>query len=147
MAQFYSPDQAVSCAFAIQGEMKAFNENQNKLDFPLRLRIGISTGEIDKDVVTGEIADFLLDAAGTLQKCGIPGNVNIFRALSCTNRCPALFRQERVVLLAMGTGATCRIWPVDGLDAKAVFPSILRHWCRDHHTFISWDIMDLDKNP
>ena len=77
MSQFYSPDQAVSCAFAIQGEMKEFNEKQNKLNFPLRLRIGISTGEIDKDVVTGEVADVLLDAAGTLQKCGIPGNVTI----------------------------------------------------------------------
>ncbi|MCK4982825.1 MAG: SpoIIE family protein phosphatase, partial [Victivallaceae bacterium] len=27
MSQFYSPDQAVSCAFAIQGEMKEFNES------------------------------------------------------------------------------------------------------------------------
>lgn len=77
MAQFDSPDQAVSCAFEIQGGVKEFNEKQNNLEFPLRLRIGISTGEIDKSAVTGQDADLLLDAAGTLQKQGIPGNVHI----------------------------------------------------------------------
>lgn len=77
MAQFDTPDQAVSCAFEIQGGVKEFNEKQNELDFPLRLRIGISTGEIDKSAVTGQDADPLLDAAGTLQKHGVPGNVNI----------------------------------------------------------------------
>lgn len=77
MAQFDSPDQAVSCACEIQEGMKEFNEKQNKLEWPVRLRIGISAGEIDKSTVTGHDADFLLDAAGTLQKYGIPGNVHI----------------------------------------------------------------------
>lgn len=77
MAQVDSPDNAVSCACEIQAGMKDFNEKQNKLDFPVRLRIGISTGEIDKSTITGQDADLLLDAAGTLQKYGIPGNINI----------------------------------------------------------------------
>lgn len=77
MAHFPTADNAVAAAFKIQSGMGKFNRAQNKLPFPLRLRIGISFGVIGKLKITGKDTHMLLDAAGTVQKDGVPGNVNI----------------------------------------------------------------------
>ncbi|MDA3792548.1 MAG: hypothetical protein PF545_02680 [Elusimicrobia bacterium] len=78
MAQFSEPDQAVGCAFGVPGGVTNFNREKNTLDFPFRLRIGISCAELNKNrALTGNDAHPALDAAGKLQKNGIPGNVMI----------------------------------------------------------------------
>lgn len=77
MGQFLSSDDAVGCAFDIQGGMVEFNRTMNLLFFPFILRIGISCGTMATVTVTSKNADLVIDIAAKVQAAGEPGSICI----------------------------------------------------------------------
>ena len=68
MCFFESPHQAVKAASAIMHRLDEFNEKENLLGCPFRLRQGIHTGECLIDRQRGVAYSTVLDVAGHLQK-------------------------------------------------------------------------------
>jgi pSer/pThr/pTyr-binding forkhead associated (FHA) protein len=68
MSFFESAHQAVRCGSAFLRRLEEFNEKENVLDTPFRVRIGIHTGQALVDRQKGVAYSTALDVAGHLQK-------------------------------------------------------------------------------
>ena len=77
MSFFESADDSVAAAKAIFTGLARFNERENLLDRPFRIRGGIHTGRSAVDLVSGVAYSPVLDAAGHLQKAAPVGGLLI----------------------------------------------------------------------
>jgi pSer/pThr/pTyr-binding forkhead associated (FHA) protein len=77
MCFFDSPHQAVRAGSALLRRLGEFNEKQNLLDTPFRVRIGVHTGDALVDRRRGIAYSTALDVAGHLQKHAQVGGVLI----------------------------------------------------------------------
>jgi pSer/pThr/pTyr-binding forkhead associated (FHA) protein len=68
MSYFESPACAVTTGIQLLTELETFNREENVLSKPIRMRIGIHTGESTIDFATGVAYSAALDLAGHLQK-------------------------------------------------------------------------------
>lgn len=75
MSFFESAHQAVRCGSAFLERLDEFNEKENVLDTPFRVRIGVHTGEALVDRRRGVAYSTALDVAGHLQKDAPIGGV------------------------------------------------------------------------
>lgn len=74
MVCFLDLDLAVRAAQKIVQALKPFNEEENKLGVPFRVRAGLNVGEVPifEDSQLEKIADRVIDVAGHMQKHGTP---------------------------------------------------------------------------
>jgi class 3 adenylate cyclase len=74
MVCFLDLDLAVGAARKILLALQKFNESENKLDTPFRVRAGLNVGEVPifEDSKLEKIADHVIDVAGHMQKHGAP---------------------------------------------------------------------------
>jgi class 3 adenylate cyclase len=80
MAFFDSADAAVGCARSLLTALPEWNERENLLGRPFRVRIGIHTGRSAVDLQSGVAYSPVLDVAGHLQKNAPIGGVLISEA-------------------------------------------------------------------
>lgn len=74
MARYGAAPAAVRSAMAIQGGLRDFNRRRNRLAQGIRVRVGLSAGDV-RAGLDARAADPILDAAGTLQKAAKPGEI------------------------------------------------------------------------
>jgi class 3 adenylate cyclase len=74
MVCFLDLDLAVGAAQRIIQALKKFNQEENKLKTPFRVRCGLNVGEVPifEDSKLEKIADHVIDVAGHMQKHGTP---------------------------------------------------------------------------
>jgi class 3 adenylate cyclase len=72
MVCFLQSDLAVAAAIRILQRLKKFNEHDNKLRTPFRIRCGVNEGEVQifEDSKLEKVADRVIDVAGHMQKEG-----------------------------------------------------------------------------
>ena len=77
MVCFLDLDLAVGAAQRIIQALKVFNEEENKLKTPFRVRCGLNRGEVPiyEDSKLEKIADHVIDVAGHMQKHGTPNTL------------------------------------------------------------------------
>jgi class 3 adenylate cyclase len=74
MVCFLDRDLAVSAAQRVLQSLERFNESENQLRIPFRVRCGLSEGEVAiyEDSKLEKVADHVIDVAGHMQKQGRP---------------------------------------------------------------------------
>lgn len=77
MVCFLQADLAVAAGMGILRRLKKFNEHDNKLRTPFRIRCGVNEGELQifEDSKLEKIADRVIDVAGHMQKEGRPNSL------------------------------------------------------------------------
>ncbi len=77
MICFLQLDLAVGAAQRVLQGLKKFNESDNKLRTPFRVRCGLNEGEVPifEDSKLEKVADRVIDVAGHMQKQGAPGTL------------------------------------------------------------------------
>jgi class 3 adenylate cyclase len=84
MCMFSSDEAAVRAAQHLLSDLPRFNTEQNQLSAPLRIRCGISAGEIAYEPGTpiGQLQSPVIDQAAALQKQGEPDTLSVAAAIS-----------------------------------------------------------------
>lgn len=74
MVCFLDPNLALTAAKSLLLSLKAFNEAENRLPVPFRVRCGLNVGEVAifEDSKLEKIADHIIDVAGHMQKYATP---------------------------------------------------------------------------
>lgn len=77
MAAFKDVDAAAAAAREILRELPKFNKEENQMDVPIRLRLGVSHGQVmfDDEARMDEVSDQVIDLAGHLQKYAEPNTL------------------------------------------------------------------------
>ncbi|MBU1261813.1 adenylate/guanylate cyclase domain-containing protein, partial [bacterium] len=93
--RFQAPDQAIKVAIRIKEALVNFNENVNRLKKPIRVRMGINSGELlmDGREGKGEVFSRTIDITGHLQKEAKPGEIMITEETFKDLKEPGLFEE------------------------------------------------------
>lgn len=77
MVCFLQPDLAVGAGQRILKALKRFNESENRLRTPFRVRCGMNMGEVPifEDSRLEKVADHVIDVAGHMQKQSAPNSL------------------------------------------------------------------------
>jgi len=82
MCRFQRADDAASLAQAILRDLSAFNKKQNRLNHPLRLRVGVHTGEVmESDTLSsGQLISHTIDITAKIQRNAPPDHARLSEA-------------------------------------------------------------------
>jgi class 3 adenylate cyclase len=107
IAAFPEPDHALAAGLAIQQGLAEFNERQNTLDEPFKLRIGIHSGSVSGEA-QGVSFSQVIDIAAHVEKVCPPGGVAMTHAT--------------VQMLTNPVPTEDYPWPVDDMRVAVTFP-------------------------